>query len=66
MSRGIYEVGPVTKFKDPESFIEAKIEMLEEHFKITLDADDIIRLKKYKTEVDINAAVRSIIEKHWR
>jgi hypothetical protein len=61
----MYEPNPIAKFKNPEDFIEDKVRMLQEHFKIQLTTDDLTYLKKFKTENDINAAVRTIISRHW-
>lgn len=56
----------VPEFTTPEKFIDAKIEMLREHFEIGLTDEDIAYLKQYKTEGEINAAVKGIINKYWR
>lgn len=56
----------VPEFKNPEKFIEAKINMLQNDFRIDLSLDDIVHLKSLKTERAINAAVRAIIDRAWR
>ena len=58
--------GIIPNFKDADKFIDAKIKMLKEDFLINLTDDDIAHLRKFKTENDINAAVRSLVNKYWR
>lgn len=55
----------VTKFTTTEEFIQSKIEMLTEDFRIYLTEEDIDYLHRFTTEGDINAAVRTIINKYW-
>lgn len=58
--------GYIPKFKDPETFIADKIKMLADDFYIYATEDEIKQLRQYTTEADINAAVRTIINNHWR
>ena len=55
----------IPEFTTPEKFIDAKIELLQDHLEIELDNEDVEFLKQYKTEGEINAAVKGIINKHW-
>lgn len=73
MKRGPYKkhkdaVKPncVPSFTDPDAYIDAKIEMLQGEFMIKLTYDDKLYLRQYKTENEINAAVRGIINKYWK
>ena len=52
-------------FSNTEQFIEAKIKMLQEDFRIYLTKDDIEYIRKFKTESEINSAVKIIINRHW-
>jgi hypothetical protein len=56
----------IPKFETPEQFIEEKLAMLGEDFKLTLTDEEINHLSSLKTEVDINAAVRTILNNHWK
>lgn len=56
----------IHKFTTPEKFIEAKIEMLEKDFLIVLTDEELMNLRSYKKENEINAVVRSIIDSRWR
>lgn len=56
----------IPEFTTPEKFIEAKVKMLREHFQINVTNDDIVYLQQYKKEGEINAAVKGIINKHWK
>jgi hypothetical protein len=60
-----YTPSCIPKFTTHDKFVEAKIKMLEEDFKIPLSEKDIWHLREYKTEGEINAAVRAIIDKYW-
>ncbi len=63
---GNFRPSYIPEFTTPEEFVDAKIEMLTGPFKMKLDRDDIIFLRQFKTEVQINNAVKSIINKYWR
>lgn len=63
---GRMRCGVVPSFKTAEKFIEAKVKMIRDDFKIQLTDEDITYLHRFKTEHDINAAVRVLIDKHWR
>ena len=60
-----YMSGCIPKFTTPNKYIDAKVKILEEDFKIHLTEKDIWQLREYKTEGEINAAVRAIINKYW-
>lgn len=55
----------IPHFTDPEKFIEAKINMLRHEFCIQVTDEDIEHLRQFKTENDINATVKTIINKYW-
>lgn len=55
----------IPKFTTPDKFIESKVKMLEEDFRIRLTDEDKWHLREYKTEGEINAAVRGLIDKYW-
>lgn len=56
----------VPEFTTPEEFIAAKVEMLRTHMEIDVTQEDIAHLREYQTEGEINAAVKSIINKYWK
>lgn len=56
----------IPKFENPNQFIEEKIKMLRKEFRIRLTNEEINHLYELKTEVDINAAVKTIINNHWK
>lgn len=53
-------------FITPEQYVEAKIEMLRDEMCIKPTDEEIKHLKTLKTEVSIDNAVHSIIDRHWR
>lgn len=53
-------------FVTPEQYVEDKIEMLREEMYIKPTDDEIAHLKTLKTEVSIDNAVHSIIDRHWK
>lgn len=64
-----YNIKPpsyIQDFKSAVTFAEAKIQMLEKDFQIKLTDKQKLHLKTLKTEREINAAVRSIIDNAWR
>ena len=61
----IFEANYIPKFKTPGQFITDKIEILRGQFNINLTAEDIDYLCQYKTENEINAAVKGILNKYW-
>ncbi len=61
-----FRSGLIPTFKTAVHFAEKKIEMLERDFKIKLTDKQKLHLKTLKTERDINAAVRKIIDDAWR
>ena len=58
--------GCIPKFDTPEKFIDEKIEMLRDHFYIQITDEDIAYLRQFKKENEINAAVKSILNKYWK
>jgi hypothetical protein len=52
-------------FKNPETFIDWKIEMLRDDFRIKITDEEIAHLRTFKTENSINGAVRKIMDTHW-
>lgn len=56
----------VPEFTTPEKFIEAKVKMLRDHMHIDLTDADIAHLREFKTEGEINAAVKGLINKYWK
>ena len=56
----------IPKFENPEQFTDEKIDMLRKHFRIRLTNDEINHLYSLKTEYEINAAVRTILNNHWK
>ena len=63
---GEFSPAYIPKFETPEQFVAEKIEMLGKEFKIILTDDEIEHLSSLKTEIDINAAVRTILNNHWK
>ena len=55
----------IPKFTTPEDFINKKVEILREQFKIKVSDEDIQHLLEFKTENDINIAIKGIINKYW-
>lgn len=74
MKRGPYKkkqnhkVSPacVPAFVDPDKYVDDKVKMLEEEFMIKISYDDTVYLRQYKTENEINAAVKGLINKYWK
>lgn len=56
----------IPEFITPEKYIDAKVKMLQEHMCIDLTDEDISHLYEYRTEGEINAAVKGIINKYWK
>ena len=64
--RGKPEKRPyIPEFENPEQFVDEKIKMLTEDFKINLTYEDKKYLRSFKTENHINTAVRTIFNKYW-
>lgn len=61
-----FEPSYIPKFINPDDFINKKIEILQEQFYINLTDEDIAFLRTFKTENEINAAVKGILNKYWR
>lgn len=56
----------VPQFTTPEEFVDMKIEMLRGEFCINITEEDIVYLRSFKTENEINAAVKGILNKYWK
>lgn len=56
----------IPEFTNAKDFAEKKITMLEKDFKIDLTRDEIIHIYSLKTEHDINAAVKAILNDRWK
>ena len=56
----------IPNFENPEQFIEAKLDMLFHHLKIIPTSDEINHLYELKTEYEIIAAVKTILNNHWK
>ena len=63
---GDFQPSYVHKFTTAREFADAKIEMLRDEMCINLSIEDIEHLYSLKEEYEINAAVKAIINKHWR
>lgn len=64
------DLGPTAALYMPEfttarEYADAKIKILKEQFYIQLTKEEVLHLRSLKTENEINAAARSIINKHW-
>lgn len=55
----------IPEFKNARKFAETKVTMLERDFRIALTEKQRLHLLTLKTERDINAAVRKIINEAW-
>jgi FPC/CPF motif-containing protein YcgG len=53
-------------FVTPEQYIEAKLEMLRDDMHIEPTVKELEHLREMKTEINIDIAVRGIIDRHWR
>ena len=56
----------IPKFKNPKQFADAKIKMLKKQFYIRPTTAEIAHLYSLQTEHEINAAVRAILDNHWK
>lgn len=54
-----------SEFVDCEQYVELKLEMLQKEMYIHVSDDEKRHLKTLKTQSAIDAAVRSIIDRHW-
>ena len=63
---GVFAPSYIPKFTTARQFADAKIEMLREHMMIDLPPEDIDHLYSLKEECEIIAAVKGLINKHWR
>lgn len=56
----------IPKFENPKQFADEKIKILRKEFHIRLTAKELAHLRSLQTEVEINAAVRTILNNHWK
>lgn len=54
-----------SEFIDCKQYVELKLEMLRKEMYIHVSDDEVSHLKGLKTQSTIDAAVRSIIDRHW-
>lgn len=67
---GKVDLGPqgslfMPEFTTAREFADKKIKMLKEQMCIHITKDEALHLRSLKTEGEINAAVRAIINKYW-
>lgn len=53
------------EYENPEQYVEFKLEMLRKEMYIEPTPEEIEHLKSLDSELRIDNAVRSIIERHW-
>lgn len=53
------------KFESPEQYVKVKLRMLKDDMRIRPTEEELTHLGELKTEAAIDAAVRSIIDRHW-
>ena len=63
---GEFQPSYIPKFTTAREFADAKIEMLREQMMIDLPQEDIDHLYSLHKEYEIIAAVKTLINKHWR
>lgn len=56
----------VHMFHNAKEFQNEKIKMLRDEFCIRLTSEDERYIRSFKTENEINASVRTIINKYWK
>ena len=61
-----YKLNHAPKFQNAEQYIQAKLKMLVNDFRIQPTETEIKHLYELETESKINCAVRQIINDHWR
>ena len=62
---GHFRPSYIPEFTTPEQFVDAKVKILRNHLGINITYEDIAYLRQFKTEVQINNAVKTIINKYW-
>lgn len=55
----------IPSFTTPEKYIEARVNILEQ-LGIYLTEEDIQHLPQFKTEYAIDAAIKTVINRHWK
>ncbi len=61
-----YKLNHAPSFKNAKQYIQAKLKMLVNDFRIHPTETEIEHLNGLATESEINCAVRQIINNHWR
>lgn len=64
--RSGFEPSYIPRFTTPEKYIDARVAILRDHLCIEVTDEDVAYLREFETEAQINAAVRTIINKHWK
>ena len=62
---GQFRAAYIPKFRNAKEYADAKIDILRDHFCINLTREDEWYIRSFETESTINAAARTIINKHW-
>ena len=57
--------GCVPRFINADKFVDEKVKILRDQLCIQITDKDIEFLRQFKTEGEINAAVKRIINKYW-
>ena len=60
-----YIVSHSPQWTTPEKYLEAKLKILRRDFYIEPTVDEIIHLKKLTTQIQIDNAILSIINRRW-
>jgi hypothetical protein len=66
MQDGLFLPSYVPEFKTAAEFADEKIAMLLEDFCIHLTEEDMAHIRSFKTEADINLAVKGMLNKYWK
>jgi hypothetical protein len=64
-SEKIYKLSHAPQFKNAKQYLQTKLIMLENDFRIKPTETEIKHLYELATESEINRAVRQIINNHW-
>jgi hypothetical protein len=67
MNYEIESTGHCPIFRNPKQYVEAKLKILMDHrgFGIKPTEEEIEHLKTLKTQIAIDNAILSIIDRHW-
>lgn len=55
----------IPEFTTPDEYIDARVEILREHLFIGVTDEDVRYLREFKTEGEICAAIKGLINKYW-